>query len=183
MVEMDNDAPWGPRLGHPEARAVHARRVVFRDLAGPEAGPRHLDVGVVRQVAGVLQCPVGRHVDLAPRVIAGHDADGVVGDLFGTVVEGKPPAAIERLPPRAGGPVVAPSRIFGVVGDQWDPHRQAVDADDLGVEPGPGGTNLGKHPTSLSPEVGGGGPGGVVRGVVGGEPWVQAVGYCCTTVP
>ena len=140
-AHMEDDPAPGPIRRHLQHGAVQARGILFRHRRR-RVVERHDDVRVMRPVVAVHR-PVAGHGQLGPRRVGLElRADKLGRHVLGTRHEPEVPLAVERLPPRRCGPVVAPRRGGGGIREERRAGRQAVERQRFGVLPGLEGAGL-----------------------------------------
>ena len=129
-AQVQHHAVAVPALAEGERAPVHASGVAVGQ-GGRRPGEGHLHVGVVRQVAHVLQSPVPghRHLPTGPRRGA---TDRLGRYRIGVIEQFEPPRAVER-----------PASI-GAERQRYV-HRQPMEFEQSRVGPGPQRTDDGQH--------------------------------------
>ena len=89
--------PPGSRDG--EGRAVETGGVLGWGKRSIDIGPRHDDVRVVREIAGVLARPTAGNLDRAPAGVIGRRLSPAVRRSSGSFDQLEPPGTIERAAP------------------------------------------------------------------------------------
>ena len=98
-AEVHDHVTVAPGSRHRERRAVQAGRILRGRKGRIGVGPRHHDVRVVRQIAGVLTGPAARHIDRAPALIRGRRVHPSSGRSRRRRHQAESPSAVERPTP------------------------------------------------------------------------------------
>ena len=146
-ADVQHGASPLPRSRNGDGASVHTGGVLLGHRRRTQ-GPRHLHVGVVREIADVLQRPVARHAHSSPttRRFLGH---GGRGDGVGVGEQSEVPLTREVRVPRRPRPVV--HQLVGIgKGRQRLTHGKATDGHHAGVGPRSKGGESRDHPVSVS---------------------------------
>ena len=131
-AEVHDHVTVAPRTRHRERRAVQAGRILRRRIGRIGVGPRHHDVRVVRQIAGVLTGPAARHIDRAPALIRGRRVHPSSGCGRRRRHQAESPSAVER--PTPGRANTVSRRIDIGIRRQRRPRGKAVDLGQFGLQ-------------------------------------------------
>ena len=144
--EVKDDLSPGPARRDRQAAPVDAGGVALGQT-GRRTSERHPHIGVLREIADVLQGPVAGHGDLRPSASGCRADDGGGRNLVRCVEQSEVPPPVQRAPParRSARAEVVDRRCRR----RRRSHVEAAQRDDVGIGPWPDVSDRRQHGGSL----------------------------------